>query len=71
LQSAAYDFIYSENGEPVIIELSCFFGTKGSSKCSGYWDRNLNFHEKSIEPSEWILRNLLKSDIENVNMQII
>ena len=60
LQSVAFDFIF-KNGEPLIVELSCFFGTKGSSKCKGYWNDEYIWHEGSFEPMHWQIDNLMLS----------
>lgn len=58
LQSVAFDFIF-KNGKPLIIELSCFFGSKGSSKCKGYWDDECIWHEGPFEPMYWQIENLI------------
>lgn len=60
LQSVAFDFLYLD-GKPVIIEMCYGFGTSGSSKCTGYWDRSLNWHEKKPNPNYWELEDLIKS----------
>ncbi len=59
LQSAAFDIIYA-NKQPLIIELSYGFGTKGSSQCPGYWDKDLKWHEERFNPMDWIIGNVLK-----------
>lgn len=59
LQAVAYDFINSEEGEPVIVEMSCFFGTKGSGKCTGYYTRDYKWVSGSFNPISWILENLM------------
>lgn len=59
LQAAAFDFIYKSNGSPLLVEVSYGFGTSGSNKCKGYWDRSLNFNPCQIRPYEWILDNVL------------
>lgn len=61
LLSAAFDFIESENGEPLIVELSYGFGTAGIEASPGYWDSELNWHEGKFNPQEWMLTDLLKS----------
>ena len=58
LQSVAFDFMYYNNN-PVIIEMCYGFGTKGSSHCKGYWDRNYNWHEATPNPNYWELEDLL------------
>lgn len=61
LQAAAFDFIYMNN-EPVLIEVSYGFGTLGSSKCPGYWDKELNFHKGEFNPFGWMIESVLKND---------
>lgn len=61
LQSIAFDFIFNEDNEPLIIEMSYGFGAKGSSQCKGYWTSNLEWHEKSFNPQGWMIEELLKS----------
>lgn len=60
LLSAAFDFIQSENGEPLIVELSYGFGTAGIEASPGYWDTELNWHEGKFNPQEWMLQVLIK-----------
>ena len=56
-QVMAFDFIYDQ-GKPLIIEMSCFFGTKGSGKTKGYYTSDLQWHPGSFNPIEWIIENL-------------
>lgn len=58
LLSAAFDFIQSENGEPLIVELSYGFGTAGIEASPGYWDSELNWHEEQFNPQEWMVETL-------------
>ena len=51
------DFIYSDK-EPLIVELSYGFPTQFYDNCLGYWDKNLNWHEESFIPQEWIINQL-------------
>lgn len=59
LQSVAFDFIYDELGNPLIIEMSYGYGTKGSSKCKGYWTKDLKWHEGTFNPFGWQIENLI------------
>lgn len=59
LQSVAFDFIYDSVGNPLIVEMSYGYGTKGSSKCHGYWTKDLQWHEKSFNPFGWQIENLI------------
>lgn len=69
LQSAAFDFIFDGNNKPLIIEISYGFGTKGSSKCPGYWTSDLKWHKGKFNPQGWMVENLIQKskriDIEN------
>lgn len=62
LQAVAFDFIMDLSNSPVIIEMSFGFGTKGSSKCPGYWTSDLEWHEESFNPFGWMIENI-KADI--------
>lgn len=55
LQSVAFDFIYSNKGKPLIVEMSYGYGTEGSGKCKGYWDKDLNWHEGPFDPYGWMV----------------
>ena len=65
--SMAYDFLYDEDKEPVIVEISYVFGSMHGSKiseCPGYWDGQLNWHEKPMNVSYCILCAILTSDLK-------
>lgn len=47
LQSVAFDFVYDKENNPLIVEMSYAFGTKGASKCPGYWSDDMKWHEGS------------------------
>jgi len=61
-QSLAFDFIY-ENGNLKIIELSyCFpMGKNSMDGSTGYWDRNLNWHEIEDSLQKFIIEDFVKS----------
>jgi glutathione synthase/RimK-type ligase-like ATP-grasp enzyme len=59
LQSVAFDFLISEENEPLITELSYSFGyDKGENY--GYWDSDLNWHDESFNPFAWMVNSLTK-----------
>ncbi|WP_194778191.1 ATP-grasp domain-containing protein [Pararhodonellum marinum] len=64
LQTVAFDFIYNEEQKPMIVELSYGFGTTGSSKCKGYWDQNLFWHEGEFNPQGWMV-DLVSEQMKN------
>lgn len=59
-QCAAFDFVFDVNKNPLIVEVSYGFATKGYDPCVGYWDKFLQFHEGSFIPQEWMVELLLK-----------
>lgn len=59
LQSCAFDFIFDEKGNPLIIEMSYGFGTKGSSKALGYWTSDLEWHEEKFNPQGWMVEEII------------
>lgn len=60
LQCVAFDFVLGVDGKPLIVEMSYGFGTKGSSKCGGYWTSDLVWHEESFNPFGWMVSSLIK-----------
>ena len=59
LQSVAFDFVYDANSNPLIIEMSYGFGTKGSNQCKGYWDREFVWHEGSFLSMDWMVEMMM------------
>lgn len=59
-QSIAFDFVINEQNEPVLIEMSYGFGTKGISQAPGYWDDEFNWHQAEVRPADWIIDDLIK-----------
>jgi len=60
--SMAYDFLYDENRQPAIAEISYVFGSEqGStiSRCPGFWDEKMNWHEGRMNVAFCILSRLL------------
>jgi glutathione synthase/RimK-type ligase-like ATP-grasp enzyme len=59
-QSIAFDFIYDEQ-EPKILEISyCFVMGPAYDNCPGYWDCNLNWHEKIINPQYFMIEDFIE-----------
>lgn len=54
-QSMAFDFLFDQNGDPKIAEMSyCFVGNL-VSRCEGFWDSSLRWKEKKLPPEDAIL----------------
>jgi len=59
-QTMAYDFIYDENNDPKIVEISCLFGQPGFPDfMNGYWDENLVWVEGRFWPQYFELVDVL------------
>lgn len=54
----AYDFIYNNQGMPLIVEISYGFSMKAYDTCPGYWDNNLNWYEGEFNPQGWMIQSL-------------
>jgi glutathione synthase/RimK-type ligase-like ATP-grasp enzyme len=59
LQSAAFDFVYDESCNPLVIEVSYGFPTTTTDHCIGYWDKLLNYHLESFKPQEWMVEAII------------
>lgn len=60
-QSMAYDFLYDENKNPKIIEMSYLYGGAGYPDfMNGYWDENLIWHEGRFWPQHFELIDFLE-----------
>lgn len=60
-QSLAFDFVYDTNNEPLIVEISyCYSTGSAYDNCPGYWDKDLNWHEASVNPQYWIIEDFIK-----------
>lgn len=60
-QSIAFDYVFDENNNPLIVEISYGFDVKAYDPCPGYWDSSLKWHEGKFNPQEWIIENILES----------
>ena len=58
-QSMAYDFIYNNNKEPEICEISYTFVDRFVYNCPGYWDSKLNWHDGHYWPQYFHLIDAL------------
>jgi len=59
-QCAAFDFVFSEN-KIYVIEVSYGFIKEVYDPCTGYWDKDLNWHEGKFNPYGWMVENLITS----------
>lgn len=61
LQCVAFDFIYDDEEQPVIVEISYGFSIEAYDSCPGYWDSHLTWHKGQFSPQEWMLEDLIKA----------
>ena len=54
----AFDFVL-EKEEPLVVEISYSFTTKGYDLCKGYWDENLNWFPGKFNPQEWMVNTVI------------
>jgi glutathione synthase/RimK-type ligase-like ATP-grasp enzyme len=54
-QCLAYDFVFDHTKKPLLIEISYGFAPAGYEACTGYWDRQLRWHEGPFNPYEWMI----------------
>lgn len=61
-QSVAYDFVFDEYNDPLIIEVSYGFSVDPYDQCPGYWDSSLFWHEGRFNPQEWMIEEMIKNN---------
>lgn len=60
-QSIAYDFVFDEEGNPLIVEISFGFIAHIYDRCEGYWTADMHWHEGDhFDFCGWMVENLLK-----------
>lgn len=60
LQTVAFDFVISKENNPLIVEISYGFGTKGARNCPGYWTDDMQWHEGTgFDFCGWMVENLM------------
>lgn len=55
LQSAAYDYVFDESGNPLIVEVSYGFLPSAYDKCPGYWDQDGIWNDGHFNPYGWMV----------------
>lgn len=56
---AAYDFIFDENNEPLIVEISFGISVDAYDACPGYWDENLKWYQGKFNPQGWMVEGII------------
>ncbi len=53
----AYDFVFDLNRNPLIVEINYGFAREVYFPCTGYWDKELKWHEGKFNQVDWIIEN--------------
>lgn len=60
-QCVAYDFVFDQSGNPLILEISYGFKIKVYDPCTGYWDKDMNWYPGNFIPQEWMVELMVKN----------
>jgi hypothetical protein len=60
-QSAAFDFVFDEFNNPMVVEISYGFDMKPYDLCPGYWTSDLGWNEGKFNPQGWMVEDLINS----------
>lgn len=63
-QCTAFDFVFNSS-EALIVEISYGFAMKGYDACPGFWTSDLEWHEGSFVPQDWMIENAIKMHLNN------
>jgi len=64
-QCVAFDFVFDNNGNPMLIEISFGFAANVYDPCAGYWDKELNWFPGTFDPYGWMV-DLMQDDTRKV-----
>lgn len=59
-QVVAFDYVFDNQKNPLIVEISYGYAIEGYDQCAGYWDKGLNFYEGKFDSCEWMVDLVLK-----------
>lgn len=59
-QSIAFDFVFDQNSQPLIVEISYGYAVKAYDYCEGYWTSDMQWHEGThFDFCGWMIENLI------------
>ena len=58
-QSVAFDYIFDQDNNPLIVEISYGYAMHGYDKCTGYWTSDMQWHEETFTPQYWQVEDIL------------
>lgn len=64
-QSVAFDIMYDQNNNPLVIEISYAFPTHGFDRCPGYWDDELVWHSEPTNPQYYMIEDFINSIVKS------
>jgi hypothetical protein len=60
-QCVAFDFVFEESNNPLIVEINYGFAHRAYNDCPGWWTRDLQFIEGKIDPCGWMVEEVLRN----------
>jgi len=58
-QCVAFDFVFDQDNNPLIVEISYGFSVSPYDKCEGYWTADMKFHKGKFNPQYWMVESLI------------
>jgi len=58
-QCVAFDFVFDESNNPLIVEISYGYDSRGYISCEGFWDQDLNWNEGKFLSQEWQIEDII------------
>lgn len=58
-QCVAFDYIFHDR-KPLLVEISYGFSPEGYDPCTGYWAKDMTWHEGQFNPYGWMVELMLK-----------
>ena len=60
-QSVAFDFVFDNNNQPKIVEISFGYAVKAYDNCKGYWTEDMQWHQGShFDFCGWMVEDLIE-----------
>ncbi len=68
-QSIAFDFVFDQNNNPLVVEISFGYAVKAYDNCEGYWTDDMVWHEGShFDFCGWMVDDIItKVNVQNNN----
>ena len=61
-QVVAYDFVFDEKNNPLIVEINYGYAHKAYDKCPGWWGKDLQWHPGAFNSTQWIIDEIIKDE---------